>query len=156
MLLRTLHHLCNACQPGIGEYFNFFYNGMLPRVASMQHFFWVRHLWQLLCTPNSIGSFAFVGARALMNANVRNDACGVGVSACQIWWMSGIGELLDLPFNGNGQAKHDNTGELYVLGNIRSSKVCWSNPILKQNWWFVMAGLCSMLWCVTTQWNALF
>ena len=71
----------------------------------------------------SIGSFAFVGAGALVNKNVRPYALVVGVPARQIGWMSEFGEQLDLPVNGNGRTKCDNTGDVYVLENGCLSKV---------------------------------
>ena len=72
----------------------------------------------------SIGSYAFVGAGALVNKNVRPYALMVGVPARQIGWMSEFGEQLDLPINGNGRTKCDNTGDMYVLDNSCLSKVC--------------------------------
>ena len=71
----------------------------------------------------SIGSFAFIGAGALVNKNVRPYALMVGVPARQIGWMSEFGEQLKLPINGNGRTKCANTGDLYVLENNCLSKV---------------------------------
>lgn len=72
----------------------------------------------------SIGSFAFIGAGALVNKNVRPYALMVGVPARQIGWMSEFGEQLKLPINGNGHTKCDNTGDQYVLENSYLRKVC--------------------------------
>ena len=71
----------------------------------------------------SIGKFAFIGAGALVNKNVRPYALMVGVPARQIGWMSEFGEQLKLPLNGNGETTCANTGDLYVLENNCLSKV---------------------------------
>jgi len=42
-------------------------------------------------------------------------ALAIGVPARQIGWMSRFGRQLDLPLEGNGRARCDETGELYVL-----------------------------------------
>ena len=71
----------------------------------------------------SIGKFAFIGAGALVNKNVRPYALMVGVPARQIGWMSEFGEQLKLPINGNGETTCANTGDLYVLENNCLNKV---------------------------------
>lgn len=72
----------------------------------------------------SIGRFAFIGAGALVNKNVRPYALMVGVPARQIGWMSEFGEQLDLPINGNAQTICANTGNTYVLEDSYLSKLC--------------------------------
>jgi UDP-2-acetamido-3-amino-2,3-dideoxy-glucuronate N-acetyltransferase len=64
-----------------------------------------------------IGEYAFVGAAALINKNVKAYALMVGVPAKQIGWMSQYGERLDLPLEGNVKTKCEHTGKIYVLKN---------------------------------------
>ena len=68
---------------------------------------------------NIIGEYAFIGAGAVVNSNVKPYALMVGVPAKQIGWMSRYGEQLDLPLKGkgNGQIRCRSTGELYTLSN---------------------------------------
>lgn len=63
----------------------------------------------------TIGEFAFVGAGAVVNKDVRSYALMVGVPARQIGWMSEFGEQLDLPLNGNGEAVCAHSGARYLL-----------------------------------------
>ena len=63
----------------------------------------------------TIGEYAFVGAGAVINANVKAYALMVGVPARQIGWMSRFGERLDLPLSGSGETVCNHTGERYVL-----------------------------------------
>jgi UDP-2-acetamido-3-amino-2,3-dideoxy-glucuronate N-acetyltransferase len=63
----------------------------------------------------TIGEYAFVGAGALVNKDVKPYALVVGVPARQIGWMSQYGEQLDLPLEGDGQATCSHTGVTYVL-----------------------------------------
>lgn len=49
----------------------------------------------------TIGDYAFVGAGAVINKDVKPFALMVGVPAIQIGWMSMYGEKLDLPLVGN-------------------------------------------------------
>ena len=62
-----------------------------------------------------IGEYAFVGAGAVVNADVPAYALVVGVPAKQIGWMSEFGEQLNLPLSGSGQTKCQHTGHLYYL-----------------------------------------
>lgn len=62
-----------------------------------------------------IGKYAFVGAGALINKDVKAYALMVGVPAQQIGWMSEFGEQLDLPLEGDATAKCIHTGASYVL-----------------------------------------
>lgn len=72
----------------------------------------------VLC-GTTIGTFAFVGAGALVNKDVPAYALMVGVPARQIGWMSEYGEKLDLPISGNAQTVCENTGKIYHLKNDR-------------------------------------
>jgi UDP-2-acetamido-3-amino-2,3-dideoxy-glucuronate N-acetyltransferase len=63
----------------------------------------------------TIGQYAFVGAGAVVNADVPDFALVVGVPAKQIGWLSRYGERLDLPVDGAGEAKCPHTGDRYVL-----------------------------------------
>jgi UDP-2-acetamido-3-amino-2,3-dideoxy-glucuronate N-acetyltransferase len=68
-----------------------------------------------------VGEFAFVGAGALINANVPDYALMVGLPARQIGWMSQYGEQLNLPLHGEGEATCPHTGQRYRLekGQLR-------------------------------------
>jgi len=63
----------------------------------------------------TIGEYAFVGAGAVINKNVRPYALMVGVPAKQIGWMSSFGEQLDLPVKGLGIVTCPHTGTKYEL-----------------------------------------
>lgn len=63
----------------------------------------------------TIGEYAFVGAGAVINKDVKPYALMVGVPAKQIGWMSEYGEQLDLPLTGNDQVKCSHTDTTYVL-----------------------------------------
>lgn len=69
----------------------------------------------------TIGEYAFVGAGAVVNADVPDFALVVGVPARPIGWMSRYGERLDLPADGDGEAVCPHTGERYVLAAGRCS-----------------------------------
>jgi len=69
-----------------------------------------------------IGSFAFVGAGAMVNKDVPDYALTVGVPARQIGWMSEFGEQLGLPLTGDAEVMCPHTGARYVLENGRVSK----------------------------------
>jgi UDP-2-acetamido-3-amino-2,3-dideoxy-glucuronate N-acetyltransferase len=63
-----------------------------------------------------IGKYAFVGAGALVNKNIKPFALVVGVPAKQIGWMSKFGERLDLPLEGSKQIQTcPHTGDKYLL-----------------------------------------
>ncbi|MGI2000001.1 acyltransferase [Shewanella frigidimarina] len=68
----------------------------------------------------TIGEYAFVGAGAVINKNVKPFALMVGVPAKQIGWMSKYGEQLALPLNGDAEVTCAHTGEKYLLnqGNL--------------------------------------
>jgi len=63
----------------------------------------------------TIGEYAFVGAGAVVNKDVKPYALMVGVPARQIGWMSEHGEQLDLPLSGNGETTCAHTGATYRL-----------------------------------------
>jgi UDP-2-acetamido-3-amino-2,3-dideoxy-glucuronate N-acetyltransferase len=63
----------------------------------------------------TIGAFAFVGAGAVINADVPDFALMVGVPARQAGWMSAYGERLDLPLSGQATATCPHTGDVYTL-----------------------------------------
>jgi UDP-2-acetamido-3-amino-2,3-dideoxy-glucuronate N-acetyltransferase len=63
----------------------------------------------------TIGEFAFVGAGAVVNKDVKPYALMVGVPARQIGWMSEFGEQIPLPLQGQGKATCPHTGATYSL-----------------------------------------
>lgn len=66
----------------------------------------------------TVGEYAFVGAGAVINKDVKPYALMVGVPARQIGWMSEFGEQLDLPLDGYTQTACQHTGDLYILSGI--------------------------------------
>lgn len=71
----------------------------------------------------TIGEFAFIGAGAVVNADVPAYALMVGVPARQIGWMSEYGEKLDLPVSGNAETVCPHTGMRYRLDGNRLQRV---------------------------------
>ncbi len=65
----------------------------------------------------TIGEYAFVGAGAVINKDVKPFALMVGVPAKQIGWMSKYGEQLDLPLVGNISVACKHTGAIYQLND---------------------------------------
>lgn len=65
----------------------------------------------------TVGEFAFIGAGAMVNKNIRPYALAVGVPAIQIGWMSQYGEQIPLPLTGQGQYICPHTGQRYCLAN---------------------------------------
>ncbi len=63
----------------------------------------------------TIGSFAFIGAGALVNRNVKSYALMVGVPAKQIGWMSEYGERISLPVEGEGTYSCPHSNQTYEL-----------------------------------------
>ncbi len=63
----------------------------------------------------TIGEFAFVGAGAVVNCDVKPYALVVGVPARQVGWMSEFGEQLTLPLVGEGEAICSHTDARYHL-----------------------------------------
>lgn len=70
----------------------------------------------------TINEYAFVGAGAVVNKDVKAYALMVGVPAKQIGWMSEYGEQLDLPLEGNATATCTHTGATYTLTNGELNK----------------------------------
>lgn len=63
----------------------------------------------------TIGEYAFVGAGAVVNKDVKPYALMVGVPAKQIGWMSEYGEQIPLPIQGEGQYACPHSGYIYIL-----------------------------------------
>ena len=63
----------------------------------------------------SIGEFAFIGAGAVVNKDIKPYALMVGVPAKQVGWMSEFGERLDLPLSGNQEVVCAHTSLTYKL-----------------------------------------
>ena len=63
----------------------------------------------------TIGEFAFVGAGAVINKDVKPYALMVGVPARQVGWMSEYGEQIPLPVKGKGEYICPHTGTRYTL-----------------------------------------
>ena len=70
----------------------------------------------------TIGSFAFIGAGAVVKKDVPDYALVVGVPAKQIGWMSEYGEKLNLPLEGNSEIHCSKSGGVYILKNKKLSK----------------------------------
>ena len=71
----------------------------------------------------TIGEFAFVGAGAVVNRDVKPYALMVGVPARQIGWMSEFGMQIPLPTKGQGHYQCPHTGQNYVLVGHRLTRV---------------------------------
>jgi len=65
----------------------------------------------------TIGEYAFVGAGAVINSNVKPYSLMVGVPAKQIGWMSKYGERVNLALEGQGESVCEATGDVYILNN---------------------------------------
>lgn len=63
----------------------------------------------------TIGEYAFVGAGAVVNKDVKPHALMVGVPAKQVGWMSQFGTQLALPLEGDGEAVCPGDGYHYLL-----------------------------------------
>ena len=63
----------------------------------------------------TVGEYAFVGAGAVVNKDVKPYALMVGVPAKQIGWMSEYGEQIPLPIDGKGKYVCPHSGFEYEL-----------------------------------------
>jgi UDP-2-acetamido-3-amino-2,3-dideoxy-glucuronate N-acetyltransferase len=65
----------------------------------------------------TIGTYAFVGAGAVVSKDVLDYALMVGVPAKQIGWMSEYGQRLNLPLIGNAEDICEYNNQKYMLKN---------------------------------------
>ena len=70
---------------------------------------------------NTIGSFAMVGAGAVITKDVANYALVVGNPAKQIGWVSEYGHRLE--FDESGKATCDESGQEYLLENDEVTRI---------------------------------
>lgn len=63
----------------------------------------------------TIGEYAFVGAGAVVNKDVKAYSLMVGVPARQVGWMSEYGERIPLPLQGEGTSVCPHSGVRYEL-----------------------------------------
>ena len=63
----------------------------------------------------TIGEYAFIGAGAVINTDIKPYALMVGIPAKQKGWMSKYGEKLKLPLTGNVKITCPNTETTYKL-----------------------------------------
>ena len=75
-----------------------------------------------------IGKYAFIGAGAVINKDVKNFALMIGVPAKQIGWMSRYGERILLPLRGEGVWECKNTGDEYRLKDDKM--ICTNSHLL--------------------------
>ena len=66
-----------------------------------------------------VGKYAFIGAGAVVNKDIKDFALMVGVPAKQIGWMSRYGERVILPLKGEGVWECQKTGDKYILKEDR-------------------------------------
>ena len=71
----------------------------------------------------TIGQFAFIGAGAVVNKDVKPYALMVGVPARQVGWMSEHGEQIPLPLEGDGKYTCPHSGQKYQLKNKHLERV---------------------------------
>lgn len=71
----------------------------------------------------TIGEYAFIGAGAVINKDVKPYALVVGVPAKQIGWMSQYGEQIPLSVQGEGRYTCSHTGQIYELRGDSLHKV---------------------------------
>lgn len=71
----------------------------------------------------TIGEFAFIGAGAVINKDVKAYALMIGVPAKQIGWMSEFGEQIPLPLKGEGSYTCPYNGQQYILENDNLKRV---------------------------------
>ena len=63
----------------------------------------------------TVGCYAFIGAGAVINRDVKDFALMAGVPARQLGWMGRHGTRLELPLQGDGEAICPDTGDRYRL-----------------------------------------
>lgn len=71
----------------------------------------------------TIGEYAFIGAGAVINKDIKPYALMVGVPARQVGWMSEFGEQLDLPLQGQTETICKHTGARYVFAEGTVTKL---------------------------------
>lgn len=71
----------------------------------------------------TVGEYAFVGAGAVINKDVKPYALMVGVPARQIGWMSEYGEQIPLPLQGQGEYICPHTGHQYTLSETTLKRI---------------------------------
>lgn len=71
----------------------------------------------------TVGSYAFVGAGAVVNEDVKPFALVVGVPARHIGWMSAFGERVELPLEGKGVWTCPHTSDVYRLVEHQLSRI---------------------------------
>lgn len=72
---------------------------------------------------STVGSYAFIGAGAVVNKDVPDYALMVGVPAKQIGWMSEYGEQLNLPLTGEASTTCSHSGATYQLTGQKLTKL---------------------------------
>ena len=75
-----------------------------------------------------IGQYAFIGAGAVVNKNVKSFALVLGVPAIQKGWMSAYGERISIDLDGKSEWICSKTGDKYFLANqnlIRKQSQYW-------------------------------
>tara|TARA_Y100000589_G_scaffold53874_1_gene44736 strand:- start:1914 stop:2522 length:609 start_codon:yes stop_codon:yes gene_type:complete len=71
----------------------------------------------------TIGKYAFIGAGAVINKDIKDFALMVGVPAKQIGWMSRYGERILLPLKGEGVWECQKTGRKYTLKDDKMNEI---------------------------------
>jgi len=71
----------------------------------------------------TVGEFAFIGAGAVVNKDVKPYALMVGVPAKQIGWMSEYGEQIPLPLQGEGEYICPFSNQKYKLTKTQLEQV---------------------------------
>lgn len=70
-----------------------------------------------------VGEYAFVGAGAVVNKDVKPYALVVGVPARQVGWMSEYGEKIPLPLEGNDRYTCPYTDQKYELSGTTLKRI---------------------------------